>query len=156
MLYNVCVSHDIFLFSADGSPGGGREATFLHATNQAVAALQRSAHSEENVLHTFSAQMERLNLIGLISILDETNENLVIRTTVHSTFNLKTFERLSGIKIEDFKLQWQKIDAFKQVIQTGETLFLSSSAQLISQVTHVKRASCWKNCLMRSVECRQF
>ncbi|MBN1149219.1 MAG: GAF domain-containing protein [Anaerolineales bacterium] len=129
------MDHDPLLFSEDHSPGGGHEATLLHAINQAVAELQRSAYSEENVLRAFSAQMDRLKLIGLISILDDSKENLVIRTTVHSAYNLETFERISGGKIQDFKFQWQKVDAFKQVMLTGQTLFLPNPAQLISQIT---------------------
>lgn len=117
------------------SLGSVNEITLLHAINQAAASLQRSARSEKDVLKAFSEQINELKLIGLISMLDETKENLVIRYAAYSSHDIGNFEKLSGIQVQGYRFPAKQADAFHSVVQNAQAIFVPSAGETITQVT---------------------
>lgn len=115
----------------------GRSIELLRATNEAAAYFQRSAHSETAVFQAYQEQMAALNLRGGLSFLDQSGENLTIRVVNYSGRIgqiLRHFERLVGLKSEDFTFKVNDVDVYRSVIETKQTKFIPDSSVVIAQM----------------------
>ena len=106
----------------------------LLALNDAAASLQRSAHSEAEVLDVFRQQIEKLGLRGGISLLEEQAQNLVIRVFAPVSKLLKKFEELTGLQIEGYKFPLEQVDVYREVVNDGEPIFLAQSNAVLAQL----------------------
>jgi PAS domain S-box-containing protein len=106
----------------------------LHALNTAAAWLQRSAHSEADVFRAFREQIAGLGLRGVISLLDEEGEHLVIRAVAYPSQTLAMLERLTELKAEGFEFSVVGVDIYRQVVETGKPVFVPDSMAVIAQL----------------------
>jgi len=106
----------------------------LHALNGVAASLQQMAtHSEEEVFCAFSQQIVELGLRGAIGLLDETGQRIVIRA-ITSSQALEHLEELTGLKAIGFAFDAAQVDAYRQVMETGETIFIADNSPVIAQM----------------------
>lgn len=115
-------------------PGHGRELELLRALNAAAASLQRSAHSETAVYHAFKQQIGRLGLRGGISLLDETGQRLTFQATAYPGQLLARMESFTGFKAEGFSFDYAKVDAYRQVVESGEPVYVANSGSVTAQI----------------------
>ena len=117
-------------------PKAGRETELLHALNAAAALLQRSAHSEVEVFRAFKEQIAELGLNGCIGLLNETGECITLHAFVFpgQMKLVSNFEKITGIRVEDFAFNVAKVDAYMQVIQTGQAIFILDTDTTITQM----------------------
>lgn len=116
------------------TPKTGRGTELLYALNAAAASIQQSVRSEEEVFRAFKEQVAGLGLRGGISLLDETGEHLVFRAITFPGPALASLEELSGFKAKGFAFAVTEVDAYRQVVETGEALFLPDSKAVITQL----------------------
>jgi len=111
-----------------------REIALLRALNAAAASLQRSAHSEAEVLEAFREQIAQLGLRGGITLLDEEREQLVVRVVAYPGPLLSGLEKLVGTRSEGFSFPVTQVDIYRQVVESGETVFVPDSSVVVSQM----------------------
>jgi PAS domain S-box-containing protein len=112
----------------------GREAELLRALNAAAASLQRSARSEAQVFRAASAQIAELGLRGGLSLLDDSCQHLIVRAFAYPGQMLARLERITGLRIEGFRFAVADVDAYRQVVETGQTVFVADSSTAITQL----------------------
>ncbi len=121
-------------YSNAGLPKPEQSIEFLHALNAAAASLQRSAHSEAEVFRAFREQIAGLGLRGGIGLLDEKGERLVVRAVAYPSQPLTFLEKLTGLKAEGFEFSLARVDAYRQVVETGSAVFVPDSMAVIAQL----------------------
>jgi PAS domain S-box-containing protein len=114
------------------SEGG---AAFLHALNAAAASLQRSSRSEADVFTAFKEQISRLGLVGVVALLGESEECLRLTAVIIPEDVRTRLVKWTGFRGEGFTIDPREVDAFRQVIRTGEALFLREVAEPTWQLT---------------------
>ncbi len=116
-----------------GDLGSGRVADLLEAFNAAAAMIQRSSHSEDQVYAVFKEQIASLNLIGVISILDDDRQNLVIRALSQPSSLLDRLKKLVGFEAEGYALPANQVQPYHEVLQSGKPLYLPDSSTIVVQ-----------------------
>ena len=106
----------------------------LRALNAAAAMLQRSAHSESEVFRAAKEQIAGLGLRGSLWILDETGERLTLRAVAYPGHALASLERLTGLKAEGFESAVAHVDVFRQVVESGQAVFVSETVGVLAQI----------------------
>jgi len=96
----------------------------LQALNAAAASLQRAAHAEADVFRTFTEQITRIGLQGGVSLLDEDGTHLVTRAAAYPGSVLTNLEKLVGLKVDGYTFALDRVDVFRQVVQTGQAVYL--------------------------------
>lgn len=115
----------------------GREALFLQAINAAVAVLAKSTHSETAVFNAFTIELRNLGLTGAISMLDETQENLVVKSLVMPESMdkaVKTVEKIIGIESVGYTYSLETADIDRHILETNEPIYLNDNSQKLQQV----------------------
>lgn len=115
----------------------GRQTELLLALNAASASIEQSIYSETQVLEAFRRRILQLGLYGSISLLDETGERLVVQTTAHPgkmAQVLRQLEERIGVRTEGYAFALTQADAYRQVMETGETLFVPDGNPTIKQL----------------------
>jgi len=115
----------------------GREAKFLQAINMAVAALAKSTHSETAVFATFASELRVLGLNGVISMLDDTQENLIVKSLVMPEGMdraVKAVEKIIGIESVGYTYSLATADIDQQILNTNEPIYLKDNSQKLQQV----------------------
>jgi len=82
-------------------------------------------------------QVAGLGLRGGLSLLDETGERLIVRAIAFPEWMLKTLadlERRTGRSVEGFAFTAAKVEAYRQVIETGQAVFVRDSSTVILQM----------------------
>ncbi len=120
--------------SPDGGALNGRGMRFLRSLNSAAASLQRSAHSEIEVLRAFKKLMVELGYYGTLALLNESGERLVFKSVVYSERITAILEKVSGRKAEGFSYLVSEVDTSRHVMETGEALFLADTTETIAQI----------------------
>ncbi len=113
------------------------EPRILQAVNQAAAALAKATHSETAVFTTFAQELKTLGLHGSISLLDETQENLVVRALVMPDGMqkaVKAFEKIIGIQSIGYTYSLATANIDRDVIQTGKAIYLDNNHQKLLQI----------------------
>jgi hypothetical protein len=96
----------------------------LHALNAAAAVLQRTSHSEAEVLNASRDEIARLGFRGGLSLLDSTGECLVVNTTVQSQWMAKILadlEKRTGYKSKDYSFPVHRVSVYRQAIETRQS-----------------------------------
>ncbi len=114
--------------------GVERKVELLRALNAAAAMLQRSAHSEFEVYQAVKEQIAGLGLRGALSMLDGTGDRLVFRAVSFPGSALAKMEKLTGLKAEGFSLDVARVDTYRQVIESGQTIFVPDNTETIAQL----------------------
>jgi len=114
-------------------PATGRHAELLYALNRVAASIQQSARSEEAVFRAFQEQAGGLGLRGGINLLDETGDRLLTRNVVFPEAILPKLEEFIGLKDGHFAFALSRVDIYRQVVETGEAIFLSDSRTVLTQ-----------------------
>lgn len=121
----------------DESPAGGR-LDLLQALNAAAASLQRSSHSEAEVIRAFKEQIARVGLRGAFGFLE--GERLVLQAVVFPNRLINSLEKVVNLQAEGFIIGATAVDNYRHVIQTGQTLFIADSSvtvrQLVPPIAH--------------------
>ncbi|MFQ5614061.1 MAG: PAS domain S-box protein, partial [Anaerolineae bacterium] len=112
----------------------GREVDLLLVLNAAAASLQRSAHSEADVFRAVREEVVGLGLYGGVSLLDERGERLVICAFADPDHTLARLEKLTGLKAEGFEFAVAGVDVYRQVVETGETVFVPDNSAVVAQL----------------------
>lgn len=118
-------------------PASGRELELLYALNAAAASLQRSAHSEAEVLRAFCEQIDGLDLSGNIGLLDQAGERLVVRAVAQSALLTKTLshlEELLDLRAEGYSFAVAEVDVYRRVVESGESIFVLDSSVVVAQM----------------------
>lgn len=118
-------------------PADNQEARFLQAIDAAVAAVAKSTHSETAVFDTFSSELRVLGLNGVISMLDDTHENLIVKSLVMPESMgkaVKAFEKIMGIESVGYSYSLSTADIDQQVLKTKQPLYLEDNNKKLQQV----------------------
>jgi PAS domain S-box-containing protein len=110
-------------------------AAFLHALNAAAASLQRSSHSEADVFAAFKEQISRLGLVGVVALLGESDDCLRFAAVIIPEGVRTRLVKWTGFHGEGFTIDPRQVDVFRQVLQTGEAVFLRAVAEPTWQLT---------------------
>ena len=116
------------------SIGVERKVELLRALNAASSSLQRSAHSETEVFRAVKEQIAGLGLRGALSMLDETGHRLIFRAVSFPGSALAKMEKLTGLKAEGFSLNVARVDTYRQVIESRQTIFVPDNTGTIAQL----------------------
>ncbi|RME48069.1 MAG: GAF domain-containing protein, partial [Caldilineae bacterium] len=120
--------------AGDTPAGRNRQIELLYALNEAAASLQRAARSEEEVFAVFREQIGGLGLYGFLALKDESGERLVFRAVAYAPDRLERLERLTGMRAEGFAFDPQRVDCYRQVLQTGQSLFIPDARIPLTQM----------------------
>ncbi|MFQ5578621.1 MAG: PAS domain S-box protein, partial [Anaerolineae bacterium] len=115
----------------------GCQTELLLALNAASASIEQSIYSEAQVLEAFRRQILQLGLYGGISLLDETGERLVVQITAHPGKMMRALRKLEkrvGVRTEGYSFALTQVDTYRQVVETGETLFVPDGNPTIRQL----------------------
>ncbi len=115
-------------------PVAGRREELLRALNAAAASLQRSARSEAEVFRALKEQIELLGLNGGLGLLDETGQRLVFPIVAVPGTTLARLEQLTGLKAEGFSFEVARVDVYRQVLETGQAVFVPDNTAYLMQV----------------------
>ena len=107
-------------------PSGGRKTELLRALNTAAASLQRSAHSEDDVFEAFRAQICGCGLAGIITLLDEDDETLILRSVAQLSRVISRLERLTGLTAEGFRFPLADAESHRKVVETGKPVCVTA------------------------------
>ena len=110
----------------------GRQVDLLSALNAAAVMIQRSAHSEAEVLQAVREQLRFLGVYGTLCMLED-DRHLVIRAT-HQVGALGVIEQLAGLTAEGYRFSVNDSEAFRQVLETGQASFVSDNGAEITRL----------------------
>ncbi|MCB2178606.1 GAF domain-containing protein [bacterium] len=115
----------------------------LTALNTAANLLQTASKSEKEVFRTFKYQIQELGLRGGIALLDPQSNQLVFQSISQPGRNqfLKSISRKIGMNIEGYAVPLNKVDVYKQVIVSGDAVFVSDTTSILRQVMPVTENS---------------
>src|SRR3990172_4772095 len=123
--------------SSNSALQAGLGVAFLHALNAAAASLQHSARSEAEVFQAVREQIVGLGLRGGLSLLDDQGEQVTVRAVAQPEAMMKVLtvvEKLAGIKAEGYTFPVAGAAAYRQVVETGEALFMAESSAAVEQL----------------------
>ena len=109
----------------------------IQALNAAAAILQKTSLSEAAVFSASRDEIARLGFRGGLSILDETGENLVVKSTVQPEWMvtiLDNLEKRTGYKARGYSFPYSRVSVYRKVIETHKAVFVSDSSMIISQM----------------------
>ena len=109
----------------------------LQALNAAAAVLQHTSHSEAEVLNACRDEIARLGFRGGLSLLDETGECLVVKTTVQPkwiTHILADLEKRTGYKSKNYSFPVAQVSVYRQAVEARKGVFTSDSSLTVSQM----------------------
>lgn len=114
---------------------GGKEELF-HAFNVTAASLQKPTYSVAEIFQAFREQIAGLGFWGGLCLLDDTGKRMVFRTVAQpsQTKTLARFENFTGLKAEGFKFHWAKVDVYRQVVETRQSVFIPDNTTVIAQM----------------------
>lgn len=121
----------------NNTPTNSRESRFLQAINAAVSALAKSTHSETAVFDTLASELRILGLNGAISMLDETHENLIVKSLVMPESMdraVKAVEKIIGIESIGYTYSLKTATIDKQILKTNQPIYLEDNSQKLQQV----------------------
>ena len=107
------------------------------ALNGVALSVQRSAHSEAEVLETYRSEILRLGLRGNVSLLDSSGGKLVMRAVFipeRLKVALQKLDGLATLDAEGLTFPIEQVRVYQQVIQTRQTVFVSDSQEIIFQI----------------------
>jgi PAS domain S-box-containing protein len=112
---------------------GGRKAELLHVLNTAAASLQKSAHSENDVFEAFRTHICSCGLAGIITLLDEGNETLTLRSIAQPSHILTRLESLTGLASQGFQFSVVDAESHRKVINTGKPIFVAAPSHVVER-----------------------
>lgn len=116
------------------NPGNG---VFWQGLNAASVAVQQAAQSETAVYQVFNEQLVKLGLHGCVAMLDDTGENLCIRSMVFSERLMRVIEqaeKILKIQSHEFRYAAQASRADEVVLRQGDVVFLHDNTEKMRQV----------------------
>jgi PAS domain S-box-containing protein len=120
---------------SEGAPiGRERSVEFLRALNDASASLQRTAHSEAEVVGAFKKLMSELGFHGALALLDDSGQHLVFRAVVFPSRLVALLEKFTGMRAEGACYKVADVDVSRQVVEIGEAIFLSDTTDTMRQI----------------------
>jgi signal transduction histidine kinase/CheY-like chemotaxis protein len=120
--------------STDFAREAGREAELLHALNTASAILQRAAHSEADVFRVFKEEINKLGVNSALTLLDDSGKRLIIQAVAVPSGILSTLEKLAGRSGEGFSFEIERVDVYRQVVESRRTLFVADNTNHLVQM----------------------
>ena len=116
-----------------GAATFGRGMDLLNALN-AVAALQRSATSEDEIINAFRQEVTKIGLRSGLSLFDESGDFLTMRAVAYPDHIIDTLEKLTGLEADNLKFAIADVDLFRQVMKTGESVYVVDNSSVIVQM----------------------
>jgi len=117
-------------------PGAGNgeylNINLLRALNAAAASIQRSAHSEQDVLIAFNQQVRQAGFHGTLSLLEPDGVTLMIVATTQSPATIQAIIQQTGHSIIGYQFPLSHIPEVSPVIEAGESIFLPDSSAPLS------------------------
>ena len=116
---------------------------WLHAMNSAADMFQKAASSEEQVFDIFQQQVSELGLRGGIALLADDGKKLQFKSIAQGRLIgvLERLEKLLNLRARDFSVQVDDIDVYQEVIRDGETVYVSDTSEIISQMLSISEHS---------------
>jgi len=119
----------------NSEPEAGR--SLLESLNSVAASLQLMIQSEDDIYHAFGDGVAELGLRGGISKLDDSGSSLTFRALGYSKKMQRAMaglEKLTGLKIAQFSVKIEDVDAYRNVIEKRMTVYAKNSSGVISQM----------------------
>ena len=110
-----------------------RSERLLQALNEAALAMERALTPEE----IFTAVAEELKKLGFscgVFLTDESQSRLFPKYLTYDAAAIKAAERLVGLKLQDFSIPIEKVDAYRKVVREKKTVFVENAEELVRQV----------------------
>jgi PAS domain S-box-containing protein len=137
LLNAIPIQGDIAIGIAHDITRRKHEIELLQALNNAAAFIQKSAHSQEDIIRTVQEELQALDFRGGISFINEDGEKLVFQRIIStSPFRkiLSQLEKITGLQREGFTVDIKQVDAYRQVIESRKSVFLSDSSVAVKQL----------------------
>ena len=109
----------------------------LDALSAASTALQKSAHSQDQVLRVFCEQVGALGLRGGLSLLDETSTDLIVQVVAQPKPLMRAIARLQkmiGLDARGYRFPVERVDAYRQAITTRQAVWLPNASHVAAQI----------------------
>ncbi len=109
----------------------------LDALNAAAAIMQKTSHSQAEVFEACRNEIARLGFRGGLSLLDDTGEKLVVRSTVQPDWMvsiLADLEKRTGYRSKGYSFPYARVSVYREAIETRKAVFLPDSSSTISQM----------------------
>jgi diguanylate cyclase (GGDEF)-like protein/PAS domain S-box-containing protein len=115
----------------------GQNIQLLHELNSAAATIQRSAFSESQVYSAFREQISGLDLIGGISMLDESGRRLIMRTSAlpeRQAALMAHLEKFKSMRPGIYDVEVDRIETYRAIIQKGQSKFFADNSLILEQL----------------------
>lgn len=103
------------------------------ALGAAAGVSRKAAFSEGDVFQAVIEELRRIRLRGSVALFTE-NHLLEIKVQSLSGELTRTLRRLSGMEVRGYRFDPEKVDAYREALSTGEAIFVSNRATVISQM----------------------
>lgn len=119
------------------------DSRWLHAMNSAADMFQKAASSEKQVFDIFQKQVSELGLRGGIAVLVDGGKKLQFKSIAQGRLSsvLTRLEKLLNLRARDFSVLVDSVDVYREVIRDGEMVYVSNTAEIISQMLTLSERS---------------
>ncbi len=108
--------------------------TILTSTLRATAAVARqAASSEEDVIHAVTDELHHLGLRGTVALLTPNGE-LAFQTPSLGSKIEKALEKLSNLRVNDYKIDPASVDIYQEIFSTKQAIFTEDTSSVITQL----------------------
>ena len=114
-----------------------RAIKYWQVLNEVSTRLQKAAHSETAVYHTFSAEILKHRLHGTINWLDEAGENLIIHEVVLPDISIPLFHHVPQFltnTLGGYKFSIDKIPPCCEAISTQNSVFIGDNTEYMKNI----------------------
>jgi len=108
--------------------------TILASTLRATTAVARqAASSEADVIRAVTDELHHLGLLGTVALLTPNGE-LAFQTPSLGSKIEKALEKLSNLRVNDYKIDPTSVDIYQEVFSTKRAIFTEDSSSVFSQL----------------------
>lgn len=115
-------------------PRHEERAFWVSALRAAAGVARKAIASEADVFRAITEELRRLKLRGSATLLTE-DGMLEVQSQSMSNAVSQTLLRLTGLGIRGYRFDPNKVDVYKQALESGEAVFTTDRTQLVTQLT---------------------
>jgi PAS domain S-box-containing protein len=118
----------------DTVPHHEARAFWVSALRAAAGVARNAVASEADVFRALTQELHRLKLRGSATLLTD-DGMLEVQSQSMSNAVTQTLQRLTGLGIRGYRFDPNEIDAYRQVLESGEAVFTTDRTELVRQLT---------------------
>lgn len=105
----------------------------LQALNRAALAMEQAFTTEE-IFAALAGELKKTGLSCAVFLTDEGQSRLFPKYLTYETTAIKAAEKLVGLKLEDFSIPIERVDAYREAVWERKTVFVEDVEELVRQL----------------------